>query len=366
VEARQCAELRTLSDVTHRILHIVGRLEIGGIETYLLDFIRESRNRGIESHVLSLFEKQPGSLTDAFRSLGCKTYSAHALRARSQLMQTFEKAVHEIDPSVVHSHVGEMSGDAVRALKKLGHQKVIVQTHDLGGLAPWTQTPYRLMSKNWTIKNADKIIAVTKKAGNKLTKGTKRTFEIIPPGIDVRDWQKDTHTKAAIQNELGVRTEMLLLHVGRFHPTKNQPFLLCVAKGLLETGVGVILVFVGDGETKPQVQSQADNMGISRSVRFLGARSDVADIMRAADVFLLPSKSEGLPRVLLEAASIGLPFISSRAADLSDVFENPTVLDINRPEVWIDAIRNAVVPAKPKLDISIARAVDQTLAVYDS
>lgn len=366
VEARQCTELRSLADVTRRILHIVGRLEIGGIETYLLDFVRECRNRGIESHVLSLFEKEPGSLTEAFRSLRCNTYSAHALRARSRLVQTFDRAVRETNPDVVHSHVGEMSGDAVRTLKKLGHQKVVVQTHDLGGLAPWTQTPYRLMSKNWTIKQADRIIAVTKRAGNKLTKGSRRGFEVVPPGIDVSGWQRDARSKAAIQQELGVRSEMLLLHVGRFHPAKNQSFLLHVAKGLLDTGVSVMLAFVGDGETKSQVQLQANALGIARSVKFLGARSDVADIMRAADVLLLPSKSEGLPRVLLEAASIGLPFISSRAADLSDVFEDPTTLDISRPELWIDTIRNVVAPPKPKLDISIARAVDQTLAVYDS
>ncbi len=353
--------------MTQRILHVVGRLDVGGIETYLLDFIREAQVRGTNSHVLTMFERVPGVLEPRFQELGCKVFSAHAVRARKCFKATVARALAEVEPDVIHAHAGEMSGDAAKLCKQLGHRNVVVQAHDLGGLVKLRQAPYRIAARRWTLSFADRLLAVSNLAGSNLVGQSGRNFAVVPPGIPLADWRAEPGVRQRIRNALEISApKQVILHVGRFNPVKNHSFVIEIAEQLAKAGVDFVLLLVGEGETKENIERRAKQLAQCGLVQFLGARADVADLMRAADILLLPSLSEGMPRVLLEATAIGLPWVASTSIDLQSIFNAPATLDVSSSDRWAQAILSGISPQTPKIDLSIARAVDQTLAAYQA
>ena len=80
---------------------------------------------------------------------------------------------------------------------------------------------------------------------------------------------------------------------------------------LLKKEPNAVLILVGGGEDMPKIQAKAQALGVAEHVRFLGIRSDVADLMQAMDVFVFPSLYEGLPVTMVEAQAAGLPCIIS-------------------------------------------------------
>ncbi|MBU6435580.1 MAG: glycosyltransferase, partial [Nitrospirae bacterium] len=81
-------------------------------------------------------------------------------------------------------------------------------------------------------------------------------------------------------------------------------------------------VFVGEGELHDALQRLAIDLGVERACRFVGVREDIADILAAADLFVLPSLSEGFPFVLLEALAMGCPVVASRVNGVPELIED--------------------------------------------
>ncbi|MCX7993966.1 MAG: glycosyltransferase, partial [Fimbriimonadales bacterium] len=81
------------------------------------------------------------------------------------------------------------------------------------------------------------------------------------------------------------------------------------------------LWLVGDGELRPAMEQLAGELGVAARVCFWGVRSDVADILNAADIFTLPSKYEGNPMSVMEAMATGLPVVASRVGGIPELVE---------------------------------------------
>ena len=351
------------------MLHVLGTLDFGGIESYLTDFIRESAPRGVRNHVIALWEKERGRLAAHYERLGCRVYSCHAVSRRWTLGREFERACAETEADVVHYHAGEMSGDAMRLGRRLRRNRLVTQAHDLG-YSELRAQPYRLISRRWTLRHATRLLAVSPEAGRRLAGRSRRAVKTVPVGLDLSRWRPDPAARAARRDELGIGEDTrLLLHVGRFHPVKNHPFLLQVVERLKGRGFPAVAAFVGGGPGFGRVESLVREMVLGDHVRLLGPREDVAELMSAADLLLLPSRSEGLPRVLLEAAAVGLPFLATANADLEGVFPGGCQLPVDSAERWADEIVKRLEqgrdPVRPLIDLSINRAVDQTLEAYD-
>lgn len=94
----------------------------------------------------------------------------------------------------------------------------------------------------------------------------------------------------------------------------------------------VVYLICGDGEEKARLQSRAEKRGVSNQVRLLGYRTDMAEIMSASDVFVMPSFREGVPRSLLEAMDLGLPCVGSRTRGITELIED---------ERWLCSSKNA-------------------------
>ena len=142
--------------------------------------------------------------------------------------------------------------------------------------------------------------------------------------------------------ELGIEPGIPVVGtVGNLRPVKDYPCLLRAFAVALRRVGDAVLVFVGDGDERPRLEALARELGIERSVRFAGARADVARMLRLFDVFALSSQTEGISVALLEAMATGLPAV------VTDTGGNPEVVAEGRtghlaPVGDPDALGNAL------------------------
>ncbi|MBR0414986.1 MAG: glycosyltransferase family 4 protein [Clostridia bacterium] len=124
-----------------------------------------------------------------------------------------------------------------------------------------------------------------------------------------------------IRAELGLdKSDFIVLSVGELNVNKNQKVILQALAQLQDKQIHYVLC--GKGDQLENLQSLAKELQVENQVHFLGYRTDVVDICAQADVYVMPSKREGLPVASLEAMYCGLPLVTSNIRGLSDIMED--------------------------------------------
>ena len=133
----------------------------------------------------------------------------------------------------------------------------------------------------------------------------------LPNGVDVKVYRPaDREERARLRERLGLAESRLIgTFVGRLHPVKDVDTLLAAAVRVPE----LTLVVVGDGPERGRLEGEATRLGLGERVRFMGESSEVADLLRASDAFLLSTHGEGMSNALLEGMACGLPCLASRS-----------------------------------------------------
>lgn len=170
-------------------------------------------------------------------------------------------------------------------------------------------------------------------------------FTVVRNAIDVDAYAFDEARRKRARAGLGIAAPAPVVgHVGRFDPVKNHAFILEAFSELLKLHPDAVLLLAGDGELRPDAERRASELGITDSVRFLGVRSDIPNLMQAMDVFILPSLYEGLPLVLVEAQASGLPCVISDSVpsdcDLKGSDISRVSLSVS-PTRWAEALSGA-------------------------
>lgn len=142
-------------------------------------------------------------------------------------------------------------------------------------------------------------------------------IEVIHNFVDV-DLFRIQENPCAARARLSPKGERVLMHISNFRKVKNLPIVLQVFSEVLKH-VPARLALVGDGPEREATERQADEMGILGRVDFLGDQESIADILPAADVFLLPSQHESFGLAALEAMACGVPVVGSRIGGLPEV-----------------------------------------------
>jgi glycosyltransferase involved in cell wall biosynthesis len=190
----------------------------------------------------------------------------------------------------------------------------------IGGFPRWRE---KLHSWLVNVGIADSLVTVssgTQRQAEREGVRPERTV-VIPNGITPVDLEIVNRSDA--REEVGVANgDLYLLSVGRLVYQKGHEFLIRamphVLKQYPKTKVGIC----GEGVLRSQLKEQILELGLSESVRLLGQWEDVSRFLALADIFILPSRWEGLPIALLEAMSGGLPVIATRVEGVEDVVED--------------------------------------------
>lgn len=143
------------------------------------------------------------------------------------------------------------------------------------------------------------------------TELARQGFRFIPNGIDAARFRFDKAERERIRKELGLDGKLVIGNVGRLCYQKNQEFLLDVLGELHSRHPKSVLLLIGEGEDRPKLEEKAKVLGLKDCVIFYGAADRVERLYWSMDVFILPSRFEGLPVTGIEAQTAGLPCLFS-------------------------------------------------------
>lgn len=336
-----------------RVLHVVGGMDRGGVETWLMHLLRRI-DRGRIAMDFLVHTTRPCAYDDEVRALGARIIRCLRPSQPWAYSRNFRRVVAENGPyDIVHSHVHHYSGNVLRLAHRAGVPMRIAHSHnDLSTVEARADLPRRayvaLMSR-WIRQHATVGLAASRDAAVDLFgpqwEGDRR-WRVLFYCIDLDPFEAPVD-RAAVRTEWGIPAGALVLgHVGRFDAQKNHVFLIEIAREVARLVPRMRLLLVGDGPLRPQIERWAAELGLGGEVLFAGARPDIPRLMRGAmDVFLFPSLYEGLGLVLVEAQASGLPCVISDAIPSEAVVVGPLVRRLSLalpPRAWAEA---ALVPA---------------------
>jgi glycosyltransferase involved in cell wall biosynthesis len=303
-----------------KVLHIVTRLDLGGAQQntlYTVEHLDSARYEAVlvcgsggllDAEALALSRRDPPVRV---RFIDDLVREANPVRDLAALFQ-LERVIAEERPDVVHTHSSK-AGILGRAAARLAGVPAVVHTFHGFGFHDRMRPPVRafyVALERAAARWADRLVFVSKAnmdVARREGLGRPEAWELIRSGVRLTGLpaRVDREAKRA---ELGVRLHKpLVVGVGNLKPQKNAEDFLAVAEEALRRVPEASFVFVGDGPLRARLEARALAKGLSAKVRFVGWRRDVPELLAAADVFLLTSLWEGLPRALVEAMRTGLP-----------------------------------------------------------
>jgi glycosyltransferase involved in cell wall biosynthesis len=293
-----------------RVLHIINRLNTGGVERWLLGVAEGLQGSPIQLDVL-VHTLEPSELDEPFTATGSKIVKCEYNKNPFSYAWRLFKILRSGDKyDVVHSHVDHFSGWVMVIAFFAGVKLRIAHSHSnrrsiepLSGPRAW----YLYVMK-WMIRIfANKYLSVSREAqGSQYGQVVpEQRLELLYCGIKHLD---NIKVDPSFRETLGIPSDGFVLgHVGRLSEPKNHTFLLKVFAELVKHK-SATLVLIGDGELRGDIESEIDSLGIRPHVKLLGMRSDAVDIMASVfDVLLFPSLYEGLPLTLVESQVAGVP-----------------------------------------------------------
>jgi glycosyltransferase involved in cell wall biosynthesis len=169
-------------------------------------------------------------------------------------------------------------------------------------------------------------------------------IQTVYNGVDLSAFPSQPDRKK-VREELGIVPGPVLVTIARLTEAKGHRYLLQALPCLLETWPQLCCVFVGEGELRDQLHRLTVELAVERACRFVGVREDIADILAAADVVVLPSLSEGFPFVLLEALAMGCPVVATRVNGVPELVEDHKtglLVSARDPQALAAAIREVL------------------------
>jgi len=292
-----------------RVLQVVTYMGRGGLETMLMNYYRHIDRQKVQFDFL-VHRQERAAYDDEIEALGGKIYRLPRLVpwSRSYLASLNHFFDTHAEYKIVHVHQDCLSSVILKAAARHQVPVRIAHSHNAN-----QDRNLKYLIKLWyrrsIPKYATQLFACGKAAGDWMFCGA--PYQIVRNAIDISSYIYNLEKQTEMRNKLTLPDGLIVGHVGRFNPQKNHTFLIDIFAELLKEEPSATLLLVGDGDGLPKIKSKVKSLGISDHVRFLGSRSDVADLMQAMDVFVFPSLYEGLPLTMIEAQASGLPCIIS-------------------------------------------------------
>lgn len=330
----------------HRVALVTSELRPGGAERVVAHLGAALRARGMEVRVVTLGPRGPlaDDLEEAGVSVACldstRGYDVGCLWRLRGILRRFR-------PDVVHVH-DRTSLPYVMAAARLGGSPPVVYTGH-GLMFGEFDRPRR--RHRWAARGLAAVTAVSGEVARRHAQylGWAAPVDIVPNGVP--DVARGPGERAAARDALGISEDaFVFLAVGNARPEKAFEDLLRAAALVRDAGDGrpfhvVIAGKVDDTPYCRDLLARHEAMGLALVVRFLGFRRDVQALYAAADAFVLSSRSEGLPMVLLEAMMAGLPVVATRVGGVPETVSEGTglLVEAQDPKALAGAMRQVLV-----------------------
>lgn len=323
-----------------RILHVVSIMDVGGMESYIMNMYRRIDRSNVQFDFL-VHHARRGAFEDEIESLGGHVYHTtlmddfNLVKYLRALIQLFK--VHP-EYKIVHGHLNSSAFFYLGVAKKFGVKYRILHCHCPGKINTFKGNIKHVVSQLAPL-NASIRLACSTEAGKYLFK--RRSFEVIPNGVDAVHFRYNPDSRSDIRRRTGTEDQFVIGHVGRFYYEKNHEYILDVFKEIKAKIPNAALMLLGEGKLMGLCQEKAQKLGIAESVHFIGLVRDCAPYYHAMDVFMMPSLYEGLPLSGIEAQFASLPCLFSNTVSHEVKFSSDAhFLPIGSENIslWVDAL----------------------------
>lgn len=309
-----------------KILYLVTGAEVGGAEMQVLALSLAFQRRGHDVQMVSL--TRPGPITAIANKNNLTTTSLDMLRGipDPRGLVRLVRLLRAWRPDVLHCHMMHANILGRVAGRLAGTPAIVSTIHTASLPGSAYRLAYQCTDRFATLTTAISPAAATLYAEAGVVSSDR--LRVIPNGIDLSRFCEVPGERARLRRELALDDQFVWLAVGRFHPAKDYPTLIAAFDRVARDAPGTTLLIAGDGPGRAEAEKAAG--GSESSIRFLGVRNDVPALMLAADAYVMSSAWEGLPLVLLEAAAMRLPIVTTAVG--------------GTPEVVLDHQSGALVP----------------------
>lgn len=352
-----------------KILEMFGEpVSNGGQESFVINMLTHMETSGLTVDVLTPYYCDNAYYENIIKERGGRLYCLNLPfepgKSRFNLLKPLKKFLRENAYDVVHIHSGSTSvlAEGAYAAKRAGVKKIIVHSHCAAEKITLKHNIVKfiagfVLNRCPTHYVACSLVAGQSKFSDKIVLDK---LIILKNGVDLSTFAFNGGVRLDMRKKLGFADDEIVLgHVGRFSYQKNHAFLLSVLKVLIEGDAKARLLLIGSGETMDDVVRESRLQGLYDSITFAGNVNNVNDYLQAMDVFLLPSRFEGLPIVGVEAQAAGLPCI------FSDKITNEVNLTKNVCYLPIDG-DSAPAWARQALSFSALERVDNAAVLKES
>ena len=297
-----------------RVVQVIPKFVLAGAEVMTVNLSIQLMLQGAEVSIISLYNFRSG-LTDRLERSGVMIYfldKKHGLDIN--IISQIAGVLRELKPDIIHTHLYALQYVMPASwLAKIPHKVHTVHSIASKELRFSRRVLHFICYHFCSVKP----VAVSAQIQQSIVKHyrlNKKNVPTIPNGIDLQ---------APIRKEsyhLGEKIK--ILHIGRFEPEKNHRVLISAFGKLKAIFPNTELYLVGDGSLFREIQSVVELRNLSDSVKFCGLVDDIYALMPTCDIFVLPSKWEGMPLTIIEAMACAMPIVASRTGGVPDLIES--------------------------------------------
>ena len=316
-----------------KILQVIPYFCFGGAETMCENLTYALKNQGQEVTVVSLYNQQT-PISRRMEEAGVRIlYLDKKLGMDVSMVSKLAKIMKAEKPDVVHTHL-DVIKYAVAAARLAGIKKCIHTVHNVadkeaeGRVQKIINTTYFKLGWSTPVALSPEVQkTVVSFYGLK-----EQQVPVIYNGVDI--------SRCLPKESYCAEESLKLVHIGRFNEQKNHKGLLDAFALFLRQYPTAQLWLLGDGELREETETHARNLGIGGSVRFMGSQNNVYPYLHDGDIFLLPSRYEGMPMTIIEAMGTGLPIVATAVGGVPDMITHGQsgLLTDDRPEAVCEAL----------------------------
>ena len=322
-----------------KIVHLVTSLEVGGAQHNMLLGLPNLDHSRYQHILISIMDRM--QMKQQFQQAGIEVHSL-GLRKKTDITAALRlrSLLKNIRPDILHTYLihGNVLGRIVGRLSGVptivGSELTIGQAGRIGRLATKLTNPL-----------TDAVEVNSETGGKSVVTDLgvpEHKIEVVLPGLDL-DAFGGTDQRLQVRNEIGVEdNEHLVLYVGRLRAVKGVEFGIRAVAKALEQYPNMKLALAGEGDQRQQLETLSTELGINNNVTFLGARKDLPNVLSACDSVIMPSLTEGFPRVAIEAMASSKPVIATRVGGVPEaIFDGQSGILVQSKNV--EAMANAIV-----------------------
>lgn len=307
-----------------KLVEFIGRIQDGGAETLVKDYALMLDKEKFDVTILCEDYKENSNVYKTLKKNNVrivtmyeKSFFMHKaitrLIGKKHVARLFEKELQKLKPDIIHAHL-ELLEVLYYARESLGNIRLFFTCHNPPQKLIGDERPAERDACRYLLDHNDLHIIALHEA---MAEEIKEMFgvdevSVIRNGIDLDRFRNVAVSKEEKRRQLGIPEDAYVIgQVGRFTYQKNPEFTVMLFNELVKKNKNARLLLIGRGQEEARLRNQIRELGLEDKARMLVSRDDIPELLKALDVFILPSRFEGFGIVLVEAQAAGIPCVVS-------------------------------------------------------